>query len=323
MSDVSRMDGSNSGYSYFASANFGDNDHIQDRFGGIFTSSEDYISMNVCIENLKNATLNLIEEEFVHRNNIVDNKEKDGFNKLFSTFSNIKTKLVALGCAGHLEQIESFLKPIESQASFEKLKKISEELQRDNFNPYNNEVIRDLQIDISSNSFFKTEIGFELDDFRIAIKKIAVKYSEAYIELFEAENQIKNKLDKFVELSKQLNTILSLEINEGSLELLSGLTKYLGVFFKEQKIIDYFNKFIEARKRFIVFRDILNISRTTLQKTDSESESPLCAVCMSGHVTVAFAPCGHTFCSFCSNKTLNACYICRTKIQSKLKLFFA
>jgi len=317
------MDGSNSGFSYFASANFGDNGEIQDRFGGIFTSSEDYISMSLCIENLKNATLNLIEEEFVHHNNIVDNQDKDNFNKLYNSFSNIKTRLIALGCAGYLEQIEAFLKPLESHANFEKLKKISVELQRDDFNPYNKDVLRDLQIDISSNSFFKTEIGFEIDDFRTAVKKIAVKYGEAYIELFEAENQIKNKLDKFMELSKQLNTILSLEINEGSLELLSGLTKYLGVFFKEQKIIDYFNKFIEARKRFIVFRDILNISRTTLQKTDSQSESPLCAVCVDSHVTVAFAPCGHTFCSVCSNKTLNACYICRTKIQSKLKLFFA
>lgn len=310
------MDASNSGYSYFASANF-EELSINKETAGLFTNSDNYISMTHCIENLKNIALNLIEEEY---NNRTD-KESDVHTLM--TFSNIKSRLVSLGCAGHLQQIESFLRPLESQKSFEKLQKICDELKSKDFNIYNTDIFRDVAIDINDNSFFKELVGFELDDFRTALQKIATQYSETYIELFEAENSIKNRLDKFEELSQQLNTILALETNTGSLELFSGLTKYLSAFFKEQKIFDYFNKFTEARKRFIVFRNLLTIPRTILQKTDVDSESPLCIVCMNDPVTIAFGPCGHTFCNFCSNKTLSICHICRTKIQTKLKLYFS
>jgi hypothetical protein len=317
------MDGSNSGYSYFASANFGDSSENKNSLIGEFTNSDDYISMSVCIDNLTSATLNLIEEEFVKRNNTIDNEEKTNLTNINTTFTNIKLKLIALGCAGHLQQVEAFLCPLESHSSFKKLKEISDQIKREDFNPYSNFIFRDLQVDISNNSFFKDEIGYEIDEFRNAVKKVAQKYSEAYIDLFETESIIKSKVCKFDDLAKQLNNILSLDINEASLELLTGLTKYLSVFFKDQKLIDYFNKFVETRKRFIVFRDILLIVKNTLKKTDiNDSEFSLCSVCMNDGVSTAFIPCGHTFCTVCSNKTIHSCYFCRAKIQSKLKLYF-
>jgi hypothetical protein len=102
------MDGSNSGYSYFASANFDESSANKETIG-LFTSSDDYISMTHCIENLKNATLNLIEEEHNKRINIADKE---------SHLLDIKSRLIALGCAGNLQQIELFLHPLESQESF-------------------------------------------------------------------------------------------------------------------------------------------------------------------------------------------------------------
>ena len=54
----------------------------------------------------------------------------------------------------------------------------------------------------------------------------------------------------------------------------------------------------------------------------NDSEFSLCSVCMNDGVSTAFIPCGHTFCTVCSNKTIHSCYFCRAKIQSKLKLYF-
>ena len=90
MSDVFRMDGSNSGYSYYASANFG---NAGDDIGGEFTSSSEYVSMKNCIENLVAASLNIIEEETVNK---FKNGEKDDLDRIFKTFSNIKSKLISL-----------------------------------------------------------------------------------------------------------------------------------------------------------------------------------------------------------------------------------
>eukprot|EP00826_Nyctotherus_ovalis_P063993 TRINITY_DN9381_c0_g1_i4.p1 TRINITY_DN9381_c0_g1~~TRINITY_DN9381_c0_g1_i4.p1 ORF type:complete len:338 (+),score=70.82 TRINITY_DN9381_c0_g1_i4:224-1237(+) len=53
-----------------------------------------------------------------------------------------------------------------------------------------------------------------------------------------------------------------------------------------------------------------------------EDETNLCKVCYAKEFNVAFAPCGHCACDDCV-KTLKICHVCRTPIQSVVKIYRA
>lgn len=331
------MDGLLSGYgSNYAKADFDDAQAEQD-VNGDFTNSENYISMAATMENLIHATSNLIEEEFILRNstkaepkldemnarNIIDFSMDSNSNRIRANFVNIKKKLVSVGCAGQLEQIEKFLLPLSEQNSFIRLKEISDKLNRNDFNPFGTEIFKELNIDISGCSFFKDEFGIEISELRSHLIKVGEKYNLAYTDLFEADTTITKKISVFTELSKKFNLLLSLEANDASLEVFASFNKYLSEFFKEQNILEYFNKFVIARKRFIIFRDLLRIVQTTIRNSENIPETSMCAICMTTTVSLAFVPCGHTFCLSCGNKQVTQCYICRSKVQSKMKIYFS
>ena len=47
-----------------------------------------------------------------------------------------------------------------------------------------------------------------------------------------------------------------------------------------------------------------------------------CNICMENSKNVVLVPCGHSFCEKCSNNIdNNICYICRTKINFKQKIY--
>ena len=45
-----------------------------------------------------------------------------------------------------------------------------------------------------------------------------------------------------------------------------------------------------------------------------------CSICLDNTISNCCIPCGHTYCSDCINKT-NNCYICRSIIINKIKIY--
>lgn len=324
MSDEFNMDGAQNGYgSYFSPANFGDCDQGNAGLVGEFTASTDYVSMAKMIENLSVSTMNIIEDELVNRVVTNDKNNIDEINNMRSRYQVIKHKLVALGCAGYLEQIQKFIKPVEEQVSYERVKNIVDTLKVDTFNGFSRGYFSELNLDLSGATFFNEEFGIELESFRSTLKKVCDSYDRAYFDLFTSDEELMSNINKFMELSKQLNTVLALDVNDASMDVFASITKYLVEFFKKHNIKMKFDKFIAARKKFIVLRDLIMMCHKTIKHTDEECEAPPCSICMNGPVKMAFVPCGHTFCLSCATKqNLQACYICRTKISSKLKLYY-
>jgi hypothetical protein len=315
------MEGQQNGYgSYFSPANFADCDEDN---AGEFTASPDYVSISNMMENLSVSTMNIIEDEIVNRITTDDRSNIDEINNMKSRYQVIKHKLIALGCAGHLEQIEKFIKPVEEQISYEKVKSIAKTLKAEAFNGFSKDFFTELNLDLSGATFFNDEFGIEMECFRTKLKKVCDSYDKAYFDLFKSDEELMFNIEKFTELSKQLNTILALDVNDASLDVYASITKYLSEFFKKQNIKANFDKFILARKKFIVLRDLILMCNKTVTRTDESNEPPQCSICMNSPVKMAFVPCGHTFCLPCATKqNLQACYICRTKINSKLKLYY-
>jgi hypothetical protein len=313
------MEGSQNGFgSCFSPANFTD---AQDTSNGLdreFSGSTDFVSMSLAMENLSVATMNLIQEELVNKN--MPNNDENSRTK--KSYSNIKNRIVMIGAAGHLAQIETFLKPVLEGEAYKKIKDLAATLNRDNFNGFSNDFFKDIDIDISGAAFFTDDIGMDLSTFRDALKKVNAEYDTAYFNLFESDDQLCKSISKFTKLTEQIDNLLALDINDASLDVYESFNKYMSVFFKDQKIKERFDAFIIARKKFVVYRDIVLTCQRAVKRTDEPTECSPCVICMENPVKTAFVPCGHTFCLQCSNKNLTTCYICRTKITSRLKLYF-
>ena len=327
MSDVFRMEGAyflRANGSTFSPANFEDCGEKTSCLKNEFTSSKDYVSMSKIIENLSESVLNVIEDEFVNREKTIENSTniKEHFY-MHNKYNSLKNKIISLGCAGHLEQIEKFLKPIDEHISYKIIKDFTSKLDVEIFNGSSKDFLPNLTLDLSGADFFKDEFGTDLGTFKSTFNKVLESYHKSYFDLFDADGRLNSTVKKFTELSKQLNTMLDLEVNDASLEVFKSVTKYICEFFKTQNLKSSFDEFIKERKRFVTLRNIITRSRNAISYTDEPVLSPPCSICMNEPVKTAFIPCGHTFCLGCAHKNLSSCYICRAKIEKKLKLYFS
>lgn len=47
-----------------------------------------------------------------------------------------------------------------------------------------------------------------------------------------------------------------------------------------------------------------------------------CPICMTEELVIFMVPCGHVICSVCSERVVDRCFVCRSEITSKNKLYF-
>jgi len=119
-------------------------------------------------------------------------------------------------------------------------------------------------------------------------------------------------LDTAAEKLIQVSSLDSLEV-EGFNEMIE---KYIERLFEKHPIEKLYWEYMSTVQKYSAIREILTSHRIM------NSPEPLCCVCMSEVVIMAFIPCGHTFCTNCSKKTLT-CHVCRQHIQTRVKLYFS
>jgi hypothetical protein len=136
--------------------------------------------------------------------------------------------------------------------------------------------------------------------------------------LMDEENRLKMSLEKIDKVQRRVSTIMELQENEATTELVASLEKYLAVSFRETDIETSYKNILRLYQRHLYLREALQVFKVT-----QENHEPLCPICLEDSVGTAISPCGHTFCSTCSKKMVNECGMCRGKIRDRLKLFFA
>ena len=144
-------------------------------------------------------------------------------------------------------------------------------------------------------------------------------YKETGQRLMDEENQMKMRLEKIDKIQKRVSTVMDLQTNEATPELVASLEKYLIVSFREMDIETHYKNIINLYRRHLLLRESIQEFKTGNQLTNE----PLCPICLDDSVGTAISPCGHTFCSTCAKKMVSECGICRGKIRDRLKLFFA
>ena len=143
-------------------------------------------------------------------------------------------------------------------------------------------------------------------------------YKETGQRLMDEENRMKLALEKIDKLQKRVSTIMELQTNEATTELIASLEKYMVISFRETDIETSYKNIIKLYQRHMLLREAIQVF-----KISQDTHEPLCPICLEDSVAMAISPCGHTFCSSCSKKMVNECGMCRGKIRDRLKLFFA
>jgi hypothetical protein len=114
-----------------------------------------------------------------------------------------------------------------------------------------------------------------------------------------------NNLSKELENEKCLNSSLKIELEQ-----------------KENKII-YLCEELETEKCLNSFLKIeLNTQNKIIKDLKSDvNDFNKCSICYENKLSICLNPCGHCYCDKCIKYTDN-CFICRTNIINKIKLFF-
>jgi len=164
-----------------------------------------------------------------------------------------------------------------------------------------------------------TEIKRLLEsDLKTFITRIVTEYSNVIREMTDANDALNNRILAFEAVGKNVESITSLEPNSATDEIYKGLIRYLQIFYKENELESCFKRFITAYRRFLVYKKFMGIAAAS----EPEHRDPLCTVCIDGPVSHVFVPCGHTFCSSCTARNLSVCFICRTQIQQRMRIYF-
>jgi hypothetical protein len=189
-----------------------------------------------------------------------------------------------------------------------------------------NPSIRDLVLDLSgTDSVLQTEAVVasvktdnSLTNFTECIRLVYEQYREAGDEALKQEGLLKAKLSTLDKLQGKVVALLELDSTEAYKPLMEASESYIGSVFEKNQIGDTYKALIEAYRRFLTVREIVLMMRV-IQSNENE---PLCTICLDEAVTYCISPCGHTFCLNCLRKQGSACFMCRTPIRDKIKLFF-
>ena len=97
--------------------------------------------------------------------------------------------------------------------------------------------------------------------------------------------------------------------------LQSALSRFVESRYAALRIDEDYTEFATNYDRFQAYRSILGLLQ-------SRSTEPTCTVCMTEPISAAVIPCGHTFCNNCCKTQRSFCYICRTPVRDRQRLYF-
>jgi hypothetical protein len=133
-------------------------------------------------------------------------------------------------------------------------------------------------------------------------------------ELIRLDQKLRNECSLLDSVTDKIDQLIGLPNPDipGFQEMMES---YIHKQFKNHPIEALYWDYIFTLQKYSILRDILIPQRMANQV------DPLCCICMTEPVIMALIPCGHTFCTNCSKRTL-VCHVCRQIVSGKLRVFF-
>jgi len=218
--------------------------------------------------------------------------------------------------------LEGMVKPVEDIDRTKQVQTILEKLNHPMFNPSASWISHELNGPINQykiESDVRSAIGISSEHFQSTIQALHASYHTTVNQMFELDRSIQEKLKRVNDLHTHLST---LPIFSPTLSATSPLQSTISHFTEQMLEAECIDKeypvFMHTVGMFHQLRSLMKLSHMFHEK---ELRNP-CNICMDKETDMVLVPCGHTYCSECSKKTRTICFLCRTQVLQKQKLYF-
>ena len=143
-------------------------------------------------------------------------------------------------------------------------------------------------------------------------------YRQAGEECLKCENNLRLRLDIMDKTYQKIVGFADLPVNDDSDKLAEAIESYVKKLLEDNNIEKYYTETVEAHRKFAAYRELIQLFRFT----DLQDKEPLCSICLTESVTFVLTPCGHTFCGTCMKRQSHNCYMCRTTVKDRVKIYF-
>ena len=165
----------------------------------------------------------------------------------------------------------------------------------------------------------EAELGHSISDIRKDIHGVMNAYLETMKEMFRSVEILNLKIEKIDTMKKRLLGIsIDDDMTEEILALKQSVVGYIRSEYERNKIQDDYTAFCRHYARFTALRSIL----MAVNVSTNNADGPICSICTTDRVCWALVPCGHTFCNACAQKQQHLCFVCRTTLRDRQRLYF-
>jgi hypothetical protein len=157
-----------------------------------------------------------------------------------------------------------------------------------------------------------------LQDFMKQFRWIMNQYRNIGEEVLRLETLLFQKIESLDKLQHRVPLINGLAENDALPELISAFSNYAIHVYTSCHFEETYTQLVEEYKKWNICRQLVTMP-TMMTQMKAE---PHCSICLLESISYAMVPCGHTYCGNCSKKQNTTCFMCRTQIRERVKLFF-
>jgi hypothetical protein len=169
-------------------------------------------------------------------------------------------------------------------------------------------------------SELETRFGVPYTTLREAQHAAHDLYAVVLRKLFDLEDVLNKKLEDIKSVSTSLESLTIIDLSGGEAAMLqSAIVNYIRGVYRSSQIDIVYKEFINTYGEWQALRGLVLGGHVARSET---SVGPLCSICTTERLTYALNPCGHTFCNNCAQRQHSMCYICRSPVSSRLRLYF-
>lgn len=156
-----------------------------------------------------------------------------------------------------------------------------------------------------------------LEDLKMRTKELLEKYVQTMNTMFTSYEMIIEKIDNLNEIENEFFGLSCLDENTSEANSIKkSIDDYIRKKYQDSGIIENYKIFRSSYELWKYYRDVLMISQSC-------NDMSICSICTTEKINGVLIPCGHTFCISCMAKQKNHCFICRSIVKDRMKIFFS
>ncbi len=220
--------------------------------------------------------------------------------------------------------LENLAKPISNHPTLNRAEYLIRRFGRKAFDP-NHPSLREVVLDISGINMIEV-LNKDLDAIQTSgirgyserTQYIFDQYRELGEKIIRLEENLHIRLAIFDKVQERIGGIAELQANECFQPLAESMEKYLERIFEDNSIDSLYKEILETYRRFMVVRELVVMRRTP----EGIENLPQCVICCDEPVMFTLIPCGHCFCQRCLQRQIGNCYVCRSHVKDRLRIYF-